>query len=93
MPGAQEYVHRSMPNLMVHPFPHPPWPKLVSLGPVESELASVLLTLHALVGVYDFACDDGVGVGGGEGTRVVLDALWMLGRDAGILKWYYTGGR
>lgn len=46
----------------------------------------MFLTLHVLVGVCDFACDDGVGVGGGGGDACGVRCVVDVGTGCGDIE-------
>jgi len=97
-PSAANAIKSYSPDLIVHPILHPPWSESISPEKVKSELASVLSRLHVLVigpglGREEYMISHArtaLGLAKENGMFVVLDAdaLWMLGRDVGILKGY-----
>ena len=97
-PSAANAIKSYSPDLIVHPILHPPWSESIPPEKVKSELESVLSRLHVLVigpglGREEYMISHArtaLGLAKDNGMFVVLDAdaLWMLGRDVGILKGY-----
>lgn len=97
-PSAADAIKSYAPDLIVHPILHPLWSESLPPDKVKSELSSLLSRLHVLVigpglGREDYMISHAkvaLNIAKENGMYIVLDAdaLWMLGRDPGILKGY-----